>query len=89
MDDSEAVLTEELAAGTRLEVKTASRTYVVEIREKGQVFVSGNPKYCPKPTAVNLAIIRPHRSMVFEPLPAHHSGHAIHTSPVLEIRKTA
>jgi hypothetical protein len=40
-----------LDMGGKLEVETKNTTYLIEKHEDG-LYISGNPKYCPKPTKI-------------------------------------
>jgi hypothetical protein len=48
------VVLDNLPVGTRLEVKTSSRTYEIENRGHGDVLISGHPDICPEPVLVSM-----------------------------------
>ena len=50
--DQEGVDVDELAVGAVLEVETGHHTYLMENFGKGNVRISGHPKYCPEPVMV-------------------------------------
>jgi hypothetical protein len=60
----EGVLLDSLNVGAVLEVATKNRVYRVEICAKGQILISGHPKYCPDPVPVKLVGSTWGRSMV-------------------------
>jgi hypothetical protein len=43
-----------LPFGTRLEVETDSRTYMLEVLRAGYVMISGHPRHCPEPIVAQL-----------------------------------
>ena len=44
----------DLKPGDQIDIRTATRTYRLEVREDG-TYISGHPKYCPEPTLVKVA----------------------------------
>ena len=53
-EPDEGVYLQDLATGAVLELKTRERLYLIENRGKGQILISGHPKYCPQPVQVKL-----------------------------------
>ncbi len=48
------VLLDELPDGAELEVETVNRCYRLQIRGRGEVLISGHPRFCPEPVLVKI-----------------------------------
>ncbi len=52
--EAEGINLEELPIGAVIEVETAHTTYRLENKGEGNALLSGHPKYCPEPTALQV-----------------------------------
>lgn len=51
---SDQVQLTELESGTVVEVATHTRTYRIECRKGGELFISGHPEFCPEPVSARI-----------------------------------
>ena len=96
-DIAGGVYLDDLPEGVVLEVETSGHRYTIVNRTRGEVLISGHPRFCPQPTAVRIegsalggcmlkcGFIGLGMRLTFQ-LPTHQT---IRTSPIMQIRTTS
>ena len=94
-DKSSLVNIDDLPVGAVLEVRTESRTYLLENTGNTQVRIKGHPRYCPDLVLVTLCgsvggaqtpsplVIGPGMLLIYR----HPTAGLVRTSPIIEVRR--